>query len=212
MRLGIFGGTFDPIHRGHVDSVRAVRRALELDRVLILPTANPPHKLGPRSASALQRFAMAELALLDEPELTVSSLEMAGSETSYTVDTLHELRGDHPDDQLFLIVGADSFVQLSTWRRWTRILEQVELAVMVRPGWSLREHERSLPAEQRRAIEAGRVHLVENPPIDLSASQIRVKLRDGTSSPLDAINPRVLRYIEKYGLYRGGPKPIDRVR
>lgn len=203
MRVGVFGGTFDPIHRGHVQPVRRVASALELGQVLFVPTAKPPHKDGPRAATALHRFAMVELALLDEPDFLVSSLEMPGqgrSGPSYTVDTLETLRLDRPDDELLLIIGADSFAQLPSWRNWTRILELVELAVMTRPGWSLDEH--ALPTEQQRAVDDGRVHLVENSPVDLSSSEIRQILGQGEPLPPDSLHPRVLRYADKYGLYR----------
>lgn len=207
-KLGVFGGTFDPIHRGHVEPVRRVAMALGLHQVLFIPTAKPPHKDGPRKASALHRYVMVELALLDEPDFVVSPLEMplAGPTDppgpSYTVDTLERLRREHPNDALFLIVGADSFVQLSAWRNWSRILRLAELAVMTRPGWSLDEHVGALPAEQRQAVDDGRVYLVENPPVDLSSSEIRRMLRRGVLGPADALHPRVLRYAHKYGLYR----------
>lgn len=203
MKVGAFGGTFDPIHRGHVEPVRRVATSLGLDQVLFVPTAKPPHKDGPRAASALHRFAMVELALLDEPSFIVSHLEMPNPGRpgpTYTVDTLETLRRERPINELYLLVGADSFVQLSSWRNWRRILERVELAVMTRPGWVL--DERELPAEQRRAMEAGRVHFIENPPVDLSSSEIRQLLMQGAPLPADALHPRVLRYADKYGLYR----------
>lgn len=206
-KLGVFGGTFDPIHRGHVEPVRRVAMALGLHQVLFIPTAKPPHKDGPRKASALHRYVMVELALLDEPDFVVSPLEMplAGPTDppgpSYTVDTLERLRREHPNDALFLIVGADSFVQLSAWRNWRRILKRAKLAVMTRPGWSLDEHVGALPAEQRQAVEDGRVHFVENPPVDLSSSEIRQNLARGDSLPNDALHPRVSTYLSKYTLY-----------
>lgn len=210
MRVGVFGGTFDPIHRGHVESVLGVKTRLSLDRALVVPTARPPHKDGPRGASALHRFAMVELALLDEPDLLVRALEMDSNRPAYTVDTLERLRAQQPEHEYVLIVGADSFVQLSTWRNWRRILELSKLAVMVRPGWNLAAQERSFPAEQTRAIEVGRVHFVENEPIDLSSSEIRRNLRLGEPPPGDSLHPRVLQYASKYGLYRdlpGAPNP-----
>lgn len=199
MRIGIFGGTFDPVHRGHVEPVLRVKQELPLDRVLFVPTARPPHKDGPRSATALQRFTMVELALLDEPDLRVEALEM-NDDPSYTVDTLERLRSERPEDEHVLLVGADSFVQLPAWRRWRRILELVELAVMVRPGWTT--DGAGLEPEMRRAVEAGRVHLVENEPIQLSSRGIRRELARGRAVADDALHPRVLSFIEKYGLYR----------
>lgn len=200
MKLGLFGGTFDPIHRGHVEPAKRALERLQLDRLFFAPTALPPHKSGPRHASALRRFAMVEMALLDEPRLEVSEVEMTRSERAYTVETLESLREEHPGARLFLLVGADAFRQLPSWRRWREILEMVETAVMVRPGWRLEEED--LVPEQRAAIEAKRVHFVENPPVDLSGTEIRRRLREGKTLPDGALHPRVLDYVQKYGLYR----------
>ena len=127
---------------------------------------------------------------------------MNETKPSYSVDTLERLRRDQPDDEFFLVIGADSFVQLPKWRSWRRILELVEPAVMVRPGWSLDENFETLANEQRWAVESDRVHFVENPPVDLASSDIRRRLRSGEALPQNALHPRVLRYAEKYGLYR----------
>ena len=133
MKVGVFGGSFDPIHRGHVEPVEAARRALGLDRVLFLPTARPPHKPDRRFAPALARYAMAELALLEREGLEVSTLELTGERPAYTVETLERLQVESPGDELWLLVGSDSLAQLHTWRRFRDLLAGFPVAVLVRP-------------------------------------------------------------------------------
>ncbi|MEO1084393.1 MAG: nicotinate-nicotinamide nucleotide adenylyltransferase [Acidobacteriota bacterium] len=116
MRIGLYGGTFDPVHRGHVEPVRSAARVLDLDRVIYLPTAQPPHKRGRRTAPAWRRFTMVELALLGDAECRVDPFEMTG-DFAYTIDTVEHFERRFAGARLFLIVGADSFVALHTWRR-----------------------------------------------------------------------------------------------
>lgn len=138
MRVGLFGGSFDPIHHGHVLPVLEVVKEHRLDRVLYLPTASPPHK-DRRMAPAWLRYAMVELALLDHPQLQVSTFELGqpvGSPAgpSYTIDTIVHFQETSPDWEVFLIVGADSWAQLHTWHRVADLLARVKLIVLPRPG------------------------------------------------------------------------------
>ncbi len=201
MRLGIFGGSFDPIHRGHLDPVESVRRALRLDRVVYLPTAQPPHKPERGFAPPHARFAMVELALLDRPELRVSAFELTPGRSAYTVDTVAHFRQRYPEASLFLILGADSWLHFSAWKEWQRILEMAQLAVMVRPGWQLESFSTEIPARLQEAIEAERVHLVENPPLAISSSEVRRLLAEEPMAVASMLPDLVLRYINKYALY-----------
>ncbi|MCB1056052.1 MAG: nicotinate (nicotinamide) nucleotide adenylyltransferase [Acidobacteria bacterium] len=202
MRLGVFGGSFDPIHRGHVEPVLAARDALGLDRVLYLPTADPPHKPGRLVTPAHRRFAMVELALLAHDDLKVSALELTPGRPAYTVETLERLRRERSGDALVLLVGADSFAHLHTWRRWRELAELAELGVMVRPGWGLDHMPEETPAELRALLASPRVTLVEGHPVDLSATEIRRRLAAGLEPPAGALADLVLAYITKYDLYR----------
>lgn len=201
MKIGIFGGSFDPFHRGHLEPVLAARQALALDRVVYLPTADPPHKPGRVLTPAHRRFAMTELALLAHAELQVSALELTPGRHAYTVDTVETLRRSHPEDGLVLLLGADSFSQLHTWRRWRELVALVELAVMVRPGWSLDRLPEDVPEELRSLARSDRVHLVGGEPVDCSATDIRRRLRAGEEPPVGALDDLVLGYIRKYDLY-----------
>jgi nicotinate-nucleotide adenylyltransferase len=206
MKLGLFGGSFDPIHEGHLGPVRAARRELGLDRVLYLPTAQPPHKPDRRFAPAWSRFAMVELALLEEAGLFASAFELTPASTAYTVETLRHFRQESPEAELTLLIGADSYRDLATWYRWEEILDLASLAVLARPGVTLQSPSSGGPASQQTAAETGRVRFVTNRPVAFSSTQIRAALEDRTAAAEallgEALHPRVLQYIRKYDLYR----------
>lgn len=196
MKVGLFGGSFDPIHRGHLEPVRHARTALGLDRVIYLPTARPPHKLKLR-AVAHQRYAMVEMALLEEEGMYASPFEMRG-ETCYTIDTVEHFSQELPESQLVLLIGADSWAAFSTWRRWRHILAKAELAVLLRPGWEAG----SLEPPFDQAFERGRLHFVPNEPWPVSSSELRRRFEHGENVHTGSVPRLVLNYIAKYELYR----------
>jgi len=157
VRIGLFGGSFDPVHRGHVAGARAALAELALDEVLFLPTAVPPHKPGHTFAPALRRYAMVELALLDEPRLRVDSAELVLERPVYTIDTLERFRAERPGDEPVLLVGADSLAEFDGWRRWREILAATEIGALVRPGWEWARVEPGLAPELRAALAAARL-------------------------------------------------------
>ncbi|MCB1036982.1 MAG: nicotinate-nucleotide adenylyltransferase [Acidobacteria bacterium] len=203
MRLGLFGGSFDPIHRGHLEPVDAAREALSLDRVVYLPTARPPHKRDRRFAPPYARFTMVELALLDRPSSFASAFELTPGRRAYTVDTVRHFRERCPDSELFLLLGADSLAGFHTWRRWQEIAQMAELIVLARPGWSMDQIPEDVPRELRELIAGKRVHAVENPPLDFSSSGLRRLLAEDPAAAAPMLPGLVLRYINKYALYRG---------
>lgn len=202
MRVGLLGGSFDPIHLGHVALARAARRQLALDRVLLLPTARPPHKPDHRFAPALARYAMVEMALLDEPELWASPLELDEARPVYTVETLERLRRAAPRDEHVLLLGADSLATLDSWRRWQEIVAGTELGVLARPGWEPPQVETRQAPELRAALATARCSWIESPPHPASGSEIRRRLRAGETLPAGWLDPRVLSFVAKYQLYR----------
>ena len=204
MRVGLFGGSFDPIHRGHVAPVRAARAALGLDRVFFLPTAHPPHKTGRHFAPALARFAMVELALLGEEGMFVSTHEL-GAEPAYTVETLEHFHAELPAVDLHLILGSDSLAQLPSWRRWRELPRLARLVVMTRPGSEAALRPESLPPELRDAFDDGRILHVEHEPVVESATELRAILARGEEPPAGSIHPLVLDYARKYRLYDETP-------
>ena len=191
MNVGVFGGSFDPIHAGHVLPVRAARERLGLDRVLYVVTADPPHKPRRALAPAWARYAMVELALLDEPGLFASALELTPGRPCYTVETLRGLRQRHPEWNLYLLLGADSFRDLETWREWREIARLARLVVLARPGVEA-------PATQAP-------HWIADAPVDVSSTDLRVRLERGEEPSAGFLHPRVLQYVRKRDLYRAAP-------
>lgn len=198
MRTGLFGGCFDPIHHGHIAPVREAMQRLELDRVLYLPTAHPPHKADRVFAPALARYVMVELALLDEPRFEVHDLEMREDRPAYTVETVERLVERHPPDDHVLLIGGDAVRDLHRWHRWRDLLALVEVAVLTRSSSAGDE----LPDELRQPVEDGRIRLLDNAPVPLSSTELRRRLAESERVSTDEVPEPVLRYISKYGLYR----------
>lgn len=200
MKLGLCGGSFDPVHRGHVDPVLEAVEAIGLDRVIYLPTAEPPHK-APRTASVQRRFAMVELALLGYENLLVSDFEMTPGRTAYTVETVRHFAAKEPEDDLYLILGSDSFVEFTGWRQWRQIAELATLVVLARPdGSAARLGE--ISDELDGLVQQDRVRFVENRPIQVASRSIRSTFAAGEEPPAGALAPLVLNYLRKYDLYR----------
>jgi nicotinate-nucleotide adenylyltransferase len=200
MKVGLFGGSFDPIHRGHLDPVRAARSALGLDRVIYLPTAHPPHKPGRSLAPALARYAMVELALLDEEGLQASAHELTLDRPAYTIETLEHFRRELPEAELYLLIGGDSFADLHHWVRFREIPEAARLVVLTRPGWDFETV--PLHPEVAGLARTGKALLLRQPPVDVSSTRLRELLAAGLPLPVGAVPDLVVRYLQKYDLYR----------
>ena len=201
MKLGVLGGSFDPPHLGHLAMAEAARRAHGLERVLLMPTGSPPHKLD--ITPAADRLAMVRLAVEGREGLEASDLEVRRQGTTYTVETLEELRRLHPGVELFFIVGEDSLADLPGWREPLRILALARLVVVNRPGAG-RGMAASIPGlsfDLGERIERDRVSI---PPSPLESRRIRAALARGEGAAGEVPAP-VLDYIERRGLYaRGG--------
>jgi len=203
MKIGLFGGSFDPIHRGHIEPVREARRLLGLERVIYLPTATPPHKPRRALAPAHRRYAMVELALLDEEGLYVSAHELTPDRPAYTVETLEHFRREMPDSELHLLIGGDSFADFHHWVRWPEIAAAARLVVLARPGWDLD----AVPLDPGVAalVRTDRVLVLRQPAVDVSSTRLREQLAAGlpvSAGAAGAVPDLVLRYVQKYGLYR----------
>jgi nicotinate-nucleotide adenylyltransferase len=193
VRLGVLGGSFDPIHVGHLRAAENARAALGLDQVAFVPAHKSPHKPAPRAAGR-DRYTMACLATAGHEQFAVLDLELERAGESYTVDTLHELHAGRPDDELFLIVGSDSLATLPSWRAAAQLFELATLAVVSRPGESGADT-RALRAAGARVVPA------EGPGLMVSSSEVRERVRQGAS--VRYLVPEGVRdYIAKRGLYR----------
>jgi nicotinate-nucleotide adenylyltransferase len=200
VKIGLFGGSFDPIHWGHIRPVLEAVDQVGLDRVLYLPTGRPPHKPDRRLAPALARYAMTELALLEHDRLWVSSHELSEAAPTYTVDTVRHFAGAHPDDEIHLLIGADSFAELRTWVRFREILDLACLVVLARPGV-----EATAAASTRFAADganAPHVRLVSNTPVEISSTEVRRFLARGERPPRGWVPEPVVDFALKYRLYR----------
>jgi nicotinate-nucleotide adenylyltransferase len=200
MKVGLFGGSFDPIHNGHLATVRAARRELGLDKVLFLPTAVPPHKPGRSLAPPYARYAMVELALLDEEGLEASPHELTLGRPAYTIETLEHFRSLQPEAELYLLMGEDSFADLHLWVRWREIVAASQIVVLGRPGWHLDSLD--LPPELRQMAASGAIRLCRRIEVDLSSTLLRELRRAGLPIPAGVVPDLVVRYLEKYALYR----------
>lgn len=207
-KVGILGGTFDPIHIGHLRGAIEVAEQLGLDELRLIPSARPPHRNTP-AVSAQDRLAMVELAVAGLPPLLADDRELQRAQASYSIDTLESLRVELAvDDQLFLLLGWDAFCGLPSWHRWQQLLNHCHLLVLQRPdvGGALAPVLLELLAtRQVRDAQAlngpsGQILLLEQAPLAVSASHIRQLLGSGKSARF-LVPDAVLAYIHAHGLY-----------
>lgn len=213
-RIGLLGGTLDPIHVGHVETARAAMTALSLDRVVVLPARVPPHRPGEPVASSFHRFAMAALCAADHEWMMVSDDELRSPGVSFTAGTLERLLASGLDrSQLFFITGADAFAEIETWHRYPDVLTLAHFAVVSRPGLPVSDLAGRLPALADRFLPAGAPEPPDRPAIflvpartpDVSSTDIRRRL--AAAEPVDGmLSPAVVRHITRHHLYNSGPR------
>jgi nicotinate-nucleotide adenylyltransferase len=222
MNVGLFGGTFDPIHRGHLAVARAAQQRFQLGRVLFVPAGSPPHKQKQPLTSFAHRYAMVALATAGEKSFLpsdIESYERLDGKPSYSVDTVRRLKRElRKSDRLYFIIGMDAFKEIAQWRDPEVLLRETEFIVVSRPGFSLGEIGASLPKSLRPAprvtgtlkhlpatgdivLPGAMLHLLPDVHQNISATQIRAAARSGRK--LDAlVGPAVAEYIRKTGLYK----------
>ena len=200
-RIGILGGTFDPPHVGHLWLAILAADAIELDRVLFMPAAQPPHKGGRVVTSAADRLLMTRLAVAADDTFDITIIEMERPGPSYTIDSVIELQRTYGSDaSLYLLMAADSLAQIDTWRQPDELLDRIEWVVGPRPGSPPPDR---AALEQRFGERAARIHLLEGPSLDVSSTQIRRRVAAGQA--IRYLVPRgVEELITDRGLYRRG--------
>ena len=211
-RVAIYGGTFDPVHNGHVEAARGVLKFFELDELFFVPAWAPPHKRNANITSAFHRFGMLALATQADQRLLISTVELDSPDRPYAVDTItHMLK---PDQRLFFLIGADSWNEITTWFEWQKLLTLCDLIVVTRPGYEVA----TAPVEAnvvdlrgkgaievRRELEehaAPRVFITDVVNVDVAATTIRSLARAGDIEGLKTmVTPTVADYIGKHRLY-----------
>jgi nicotinate-nucleotide adenylyltransferase len=223
LRVGIFGGTFDPVHFGHLRCVEEAREALGLQRVLLIPAADPPHKRGRSITPARHRLAMLRRAVRDHPPFRVSTVEIDRAGPSFTIDTLRQLAASHPRWELTLLMGLDAFAEIHTWKEHGALFDAVDIGVLSRPLAGARQSKSApdrlalLPVAVRGHFryaarqgvlvnrKGNRVLFLSVSALDISATDIRDRVRNERSIRF-LLPPAVERYIERERLYRAGSR------
>lgn len=221
MRIGLFGGTFNPIHRGHLRAASEVIKIFNLDHIFLIPAALPPHKTPVTVASADDRLEMIKLAINGISGITVSDVELQRSGLSYTIDTVYHFKGTYPADALiYLIMGLDAFLEIDSWKSCLELLEQIPMIVMARPherhqsaqqGWKILESylkskisvDYRFSGSQNCFISAGMqpVHICDVKALNISSTKIRQEVKQKQTIE-NWVPTEVAEYIKHKGLYK----------
>ena len=213
-RIAFFGGTFDPVHNGHLKIGRTLVKFFGLDRFYFLPAFHAPHKADRNPTPAYQRFAMLSIATEDDSNILVSTHELDRGESRYTVDTIPELAAEFPGSRLFFVMGADSWMDIQTWRRWEDLLMMTNHIVVARPGFDIdfshvtekvRKRIKDIRGMKIAPDERGdesSIYITDAVHFDTSSTLLREDLSDGELERDGDIPVEVAKYIEKYELYR----------
>jgi nicotinate-nucleotide adenylyltransferase len=220
-RIALYGGTFDPVHIGHIAVAHGLSKLFALDEVLFVPAALAPHKRESKVTPAFHRYAMLALATQHEPLMRISTIELDAPERPYTFETLARMQEDVGSEaQLFFVMGADSWMEITTWREWERVLTLTNHIVVARPGYEwdalhvtpeIRERivdlRRGADAERMTreidSSERAKIYITDAVNMDVSATMIRRAVREGLDTDwLRLVTTSVADYIRKYGLYR----------
>jgi nicotinate-nucleotide adenylyltransferase len=198
MKTGIFGGTFDPVHNGHVELCRQAEREAGLDRIFVVPARLQPFKLDQKVADGDHRMEMLRLAFREDDRIQISDFECSRVEISYTIHTLREFRRRFPEDEIYFILGTDAFMKIQLWREYKEILTNYHLLVGVRPGY--REEElKHLICHLQQEFKAD-IRLLTNKELKISSTELKEKIRQGC--PLETWLPDIVeRYIKEHALY-----------
>lgn len=198
-KYGIFGGSFNPIHYGHLMICEYIKEEMGLDKVIFIPTGNPPHKkIG---VSAEDRYEMVKLAISPNPDFEISDIETTRVKLSYTVDTIRELKEIYKEEKLYFLIGLDSLFQLKTWKKIDDLSQEIEFVVALRPGYIDKE-EINNEIDFLRDNFGTRINLIKTPLYEISSTDLRDRIHEGKSLRY-LIPKKVLDYIEESGFYKG---------
>ena len=223
-RIAFYGGSFDPLHNGHLTIARTLTEEFDLEEFIFIPAFHAPHKKEKRPTSAFHRFAMIALATNDALKIEVSKIELELPERPYTVETLTRLKAKMPDTQIFFVMGADSWAEITTWREWEKVLTLVNIIVVTRPDYEIdflhvTDEIRARIVDLRKSRESrvesrekknksqipnpeSQIFITDSVQIDISATEIRQKIKENATDWRKDVAHGVAKYIEKYELYK----------
>ena len=212
-RIAFYGGSFDPVHCGHLTIGRKLAEIFALDEFVFVPAFHAPHKKDKKPTSAFHRFGMLALATDDEAKLKVSKMELEMPHKPYTFETLERLKAELTETEIFFVMGADSWADITTWREWEKVLTLVNIIVVTRPDYEigfshvtddirnriidLREN-----GGQPESANGQQIYITDAVQIDVSATEIREKIRAGATGWRELVPEKVAKYVEKYQIYK----------
>ncbi len=219
-RIAFYGGSFDPLHNGHLTIARKLIRLFMLDEVVFVPAFHAPHKKDKNPTSAFHRYAMLCLATNGLPNIKVSKIELDAPTRPYTVETLLRLKDELTDTQIFFVMGADSWAEITTWRDWEKVLTMVNIIVVTRPAYLVnfthvtREIQERIIDLRRQTVSSQletlnskivtkkeQIYITDIVNLDISATEIRLKIRENKQDWRELVPIEVAKYIEKYDIY-----------
>ena len=215
LRIAFYGGSFDPVHRAHLEIASTLIPQFDLDEFTFIPAFHAPHKVRLTPTSAYDRYAMLCLSTQGEPKMSVSRIEIEAPERPYTLQTLTRLNSEQPDDEKFFVMGADSWMEITTWREWETVLTMSNHIVITRPGVDIAfdhvtDHIAQRIVDLRKTAPSrisqkpnteNQIYITDSVDLDISATQIRQMVRDGDDRWKARVTPEVANYIEKYQIY-----------
>lgn len=210
-RIAFYGGSFDPLHIGHLKIAGELAALFHLDSFVFIPAFHAPHKKGKNPTSAFHRYAMLASATANIPNVFVSKMELESPDEPFTIETLEKLKREFAEDKLFFVIGADSWREITTWREWENVLTIVNLIVVTRPGFdiefshvteNIRERIVDLRGGERfEDSDSDQIYLTDRVNLEISATEIRRKIGANDSNWRNNLTDEVANYIEKYDLY-----------
>ena len=217
-RIAFYGGSFDPPHNGHLTIARKLTELFALEEFVFVPAFHAPHKKDKKPTSAFHRFAMLALATDEKPKMKVSKIELDAPEKPYTYETQTKLKRRFKDAEIFLVIGADSWAEIDTWRKWDRVLTGTNIVVVTRPGSEInfshvtekiknrivdlrKGNKKELTKNEKQKTKDQRIFITDAVNLDVSSTEIRRKIRIAESDWNELVPRAVAKYVEKYEIY-----------
>ena len=210
-RIAFYGGSFDPIHNGHLAIANELSKLFALDEFVFIPAFHAPHKRDKQVSSAFHRYSMIALATNDKSEIKVSTIELDAPERPFTIETQRRIKAQLPEIQIFFVIGADSWAEIDTWRDWENVLTATNIIVVTRPDYEITfshvtDKIRARIVDLRGKIkftttDEAKIYITDAVNLDISATEIRQNVGEKIDGWQEFVPPEIVNYIEKYELY-----------